>query len=86
MLQPSKFQARLLVTKEVFSNGAIITDLKSIQCSAKLVIYKLDYNYPPLNGSLKLTNSMKQVMSTYKGTYTTSSSAIITEEVIFLTI
>lgn len=71
----------MLITKEITSNGAVITEPKSIECSAKLVIYKLNFDYPPRPGSLKLGPALGEVLSTHRGIYTSMGSALVTEKV-----
>jgi len=44
-------------------------------------VYRLNYEYPPTPGCLKLGPALCEIMSTYKGTYTSMGSSLVTEKV-----
>jgi hypothetical protein len=46
-------------------------------------VYRLNYEYPPTPGCLKLGPALGEIMSTHKGIYTSMGSSLITEKVMY---
>lgn len=55
--------------------------MDSFKHTTNAALYRLEYTFPPPKGSLNLSGITKPIVSTNKGVYTNSQSALYTEKI-----